>query len=171
MLTLYLYPLYWRLGGPQGRSGQVRKLSSPSGFDPWKVQPVASCYTDWSTVAHEFVCMALLESNSCLERSQGALRILAKVVQCRIIVYRFAIWHHRLCSPAYSSWTALTIYAGSTSKTLLPMYQHTGCSVYIIRLESTPTQLSEFRYCNMFLFKISLQYTSKTCKNPSFSNT
>ena len=28
------YPLYRRLGGPQGRSGQVRKISPPVGFDP-----------------------------------------------------------------------------------------------------------------------------------------
>ena len=27
------YPLYWRLGGPQGRSEQVRKISPPPGFD------------------------------------------------------------------------------------------------------------------------------------------
>ena len=26
------YPLYRRLGGPQGRSGQVRKISSPTGI-------------------------------------------------------------------------------------------------------------------------------------------
>jgi len=26
------YPFYRTLGGPQGRSGQVRKISSPSGF-------------------------------------------------------------------------------------------------------------------------------------------
>jgi len=40
------YQLYRRLGGPQGRSGQVRKISSPLGFDPQIVQPVASRYTD-----------------------------------------------------------------------------------------------------------------------------
>ena len=40
------YPLYRRLGGPQGRSGQVRKISPPLGFDPRTVQPVASRYTD-----------------------------------------------------------------------------------------------------------------------------
>jgi hypothetical protein len=40
------YPLYRRLGGPQGRSGQVRKISPPQGFDPQTVQPVASRYTD-----------------------------------------------------------------------------------------------------------------------------
>jgi len=40
------YPLYKRLGGPQTRSGRVRKISSPPGFDPRTVQPVASRYTD-----------------------------------------------------------------------------------------------------------------------------
>ena len=35
------YPLYRRLGGPQGRSAQVRKISSPPGFDPRTVQAVA----------------------------------------------------------------------------------------------------------------------------------
>jgi hypothetical protein len=43
------YPLYRRLGGLQGRSGQVRKISPPPGFDPRTVQPVASRYTDWVT--------------------------------------------------------------------------------------------------------------------------
>ena len=42
------YALYRRLGGPQGRSGQVRKISPPPGFDPLTVQPVASRYTDWA---------------------------------------------------------------------------------------------------------------------------
>jgi hypothetical protein len=40
------YPLYRKLGGPQGRSGQVRKISPPPGFDPRNVQPVESRYTD-----------------------------------------------------------------------------------------------------------------------------
>ena len=43
------YPLYRRLGGPQGRSGQVRKISPPLAFDPRTVQPVASRYTDYAT--------------------------------------------------------------------------------------------------------------------------
>ena len=41
------YPLYRRLGGPQGRSGQMRKIWPPLGFDPRTVQPVASRYTDY----------------------------------------------------------------------------------------------------------------------------
>ena len=43
------YPSYRRLGGPQCRSGQVRKISPPPGFDPRTVQPVASRYTDYAT--------------------------------------------------------------------------------------------------------------------------
>ena len=34
------YPLYMRLGGLQGRSGRVWKISPPPGFDPWAVQPI-----------------------------------------------------------------------------------------------------------------------------------
>jgi hypothetical protein len=38
------YPLYRRLGGPQGRSERLRKISPPPGFDPRTVLPVASRY-------------------------------------------------------------------------------------------------------------------------------
>jgi hypothetical protein len=41
--------LYRRLGGPLGRSGQVRKISPPPGFDSRTVQAVASRYTDYAT--------------------------------------------------------------------------------------------------------------------------
>jgi hypothetical protein len=40
------YPFYSRLGGPQGRSGRVRKISPATGFDPRTVQSLASRYTD-----------------------------------------------------------------------------------------------------------------------------
>ena len=43
------YPLYRRLGGHQGRSELVRKISPPPGFDPRTVQPVSSRYTDYAT--------------------------------------------------------------------------------------------------------------------------
>ena len=36
-------------GGPQGRSGQVRKISPAPGFDPRTVHPVASRYTNYTT--------------------------------------------------------------------------------------------------------------------------
>jgi len=51
------YPLYRRLGGPQGRSGRVRKISHPPEFDPRTVQPVASCYSDCSIPAHTLICI------------------------------------------------------------------------------------------------------------------
>jgi hypothetical protein len=46
------YPLYKRLGGPQGRSGRVRKISPPLGFDLQIVQRVASRYTNCAIPAH-----------------------------------------------------------------------------------------------------------------------
>jgi hypothetical protein len=42
------YPLYRRLDGPQSRSGQVRKISPPPGFDPRTIQAVESRYTVWA---------------------------------------------------------------------------------------------------------------------------
>jgi len=47
------YPLYKRLGGPQGRTGRVWKISPPPpGFDPRTFQPVASHYADWAIPVH-----------------------------------------------------------------------------------------------------------------------
>ena len=46
------YPLYRRLGRPQGRSERVRKISPPPGFDPRTLQPVARRYTDYAIPAH-----------------------------------------------------------------------------------------------------------------------
>jgi len=43
------YQLYRTLGGPQGRSGQVRKISPPTGIRSRTGQPVASRYTDYAT--------------------------------------------------------------------------------------------------------------------------
>jgi hypothetical protein len=39
------YPLHRRLGGPQGRSGRVQKISPESDFEPRAVQAVARRYT------------------------------------------------------------------------------------------------------------------------------
>ena len=42
-------PIVQEAGWPQGRSGQVRKISPLPGFDCRTVQPVASRYTDYAT--------------------------------------------------------------------------------------------------------------------------
>jgi hypothetical protein len=48
------HQLYRRLVRPQGRSERVQKISPLLEFDPWTVQPVASCYTDCAIPAHGF---------------------------------------------------------------------------------------------------------------------
>jgi hypothetical protein len=51
------YPLYKRLGGPQGPSGWVGKISSTPGFNPQITHSVASRYTAHSIPArkHKFI--------------------------------------------------------------------------------------------------------------------
>ena len=60
------YPLYRRLGGPQGQSGQVRKISLPPGFDPRTVQPIASRYTTCATRPHTTEYIYLIFCHSVL---------------------------------------------------------------------------------------------------------
>ena len=43
------------LGGLQDRSKRVRKISSPPGFDPRTVQPVANRYTDYAIPDHSLL--------------------------------------------------------------------------------------------------------------------
>ena len=49
------YALYRRLVRPQGRSGRVRKISPPQGFDHRTVQRVVSRHTDCAIPAHKYV--------------------------------------------------------------------------------------------------------------------
>ena len=51
------YPLYRKLGGPQGRSGRVRKISPQPGFDLGTVQSVANRYP--AILAHNTTCSVL----------------------------------------------------------------------------------------------------------------
>jgi hypothetical protein len=48
------YPIYRRLGGSQGRSGRMRKISSPPAFGPLTVQPVANRYNDCVKWEYEY---------------------------------------------------------------------------------------------------------------------
>jgi hypothetical protein len=69
------YPLYRRLGGNQGRSGQVRKISPPPGFDLRTVQPVASRYTDWAIRPTNLTDVPFHKYNfSCLKSRQHRLK-------------------------------------------------------------------------------------------------
>jgi hypothetical protein len=55
------YPLSRRLGGPQDRSGQVRKISPPPGFDPRTVQPVVQPLHRLSYPAHKYIGKSILK--------------------------------------------------------------------------------------------------------------
>ena len=48
------YPLYRRVGGPQGWSWQVQKILLLPRIALWTIQAVASCYTNWA-IAAEYV--------------------------------------------------------------------------------------------------------------------
>jgi hypothetical protein len=73
------YLLYRRLGGPQGRCKQVRKITPPPGFDPQAVQPVASRYTDCITRPTFFYGQSSLKCNATLVISPASGRIVSLV--------------------------------------------------------------------------------------------
>jgi hypothetical protein len=79
------YPLYRRLGGPQGQSGRVWKISPPLGFNPWTVQPVTSRYTDWAIPAHTFQLKS--HNTPCTGRWVGPGTVLSVVVERKILVH------------------------------------------------------------------------------------
>ena len=93
------YPLYRRLGGPQGRSGQVGKSLPPPGFDPPTVHSVASRYTDWAIPAagkaisitySECVSVALV-----IQHAKRMRRIILSYVACLAVPYFSRLSHKR----------------------------------------------------------------------------
>ena len=71
------YPLYRRLGGPQGRPGRMRKISPPPGMDPRTVQPVACRYTYCNLCRKKllwFGSSAVIRT-SCFSKSSQAQRV------------------------------------------------------------------------------------------------
>ena len=59
------YPLYRRLGGPQGRSGRAKNLF-PTGSRSQTVQPVVSRYTDRATRPTGLCRISAYERDLCL---------------------------------------------------------------------------------------------------------
>jgi hypothetical protein len=86
------YPLYTRPGGPQGRSGRMRKISPPPGFDPWTVQPVASRYTHWAIAAHQLHIVSKLKRNPLTE---------SKLTPC-IILHNYRTFKQAFVTPSNS---------------------------------------------------------------------
>jgi len=61
------YPMYRRLGGTQGRSGQAENLV-PTGIRSRTVQPLVSRYTDWATGPTLFTVRSLNKKNRTTKR-------------------------------------------------------------------------------------------------------
>jgi hypothetical protein len=79
--------------GPQSRSGSVRKLSLPPGFDPRTAQPVASRYTDYAVPAQQNAYKYLI------------LYIFRAVIQRYLVVNN--VRHHSLWSPPHKTASCL----------------------------------------------------------------
>jgi len=42
-------------GGCGGQSKQIQKILPPLELDPWTIQPIASCYTNFANPAHIYL--------------------------------------------------------------------------------------------------------------------
>ena len=91
-----LYPLYRRVGGHQGQSGRVRKISPPPVFDPRTVQPLAIRYTDWAIPAH-VLYIAILR----LDYFRILLCYLNKVFNLSISIHFSNFGHTLLLKPPW----------------------------------------------------------------------
>jgi hypothetical protein len=99
------YPLYRRLGGPQGRSGRARKISPPPGFDPRTVQPVSRSLYRLSQPAHRLIRIyAYLQlvfvtekENSCLSYlwESGCLSVWHRICLEMSIVIQLEVYFQR----------------------------------------------------------------------------
>ena len=86
------YPLYSRLGGPQDRSGPVRKISPLPGFNPRTVQPVASRYADYAVAIYIYIYIYIYNGQRKVWSSGGSthctcqLTVLSmSVLECCVI--------------------------------------------------------------------------------------
>jgi len=62
------YPIYRSLGGPKGRSGQVRKISSPLGFGPG---PSSQSLYRLSYAGHIYIYINRVSQEECARRRES----------------------------------------------------------------------------------------------------
>jgi hypothetical protein len=92
------YPMYRGLGGPQGRSGRMRKISPPPGFGPRSFQPVASRYIEYAIPALQRPSYPL-----CVVRRFSTLLLASSSLTCELsLVYvRISRYYHCFCVILY----------------------------------------------------------------------
>jgi hypothetical protein len=112
------YPVYRRLGGPQGKSGQVRKISPPPRFDLRTLQPIASRYTNYftwpQTLLYRFsevrITFCLRTSLQLNDLSGSVLLVrLHFAEKCNLWVISSSLWNFLQSSVAFSSSPNTTI--------------------------------------------------------------
>ena len=96
------YPLYRRLGWPQGRSGRVQENSPPPGFDPQTVHSIASRYTDWAILTHWVLCNYSFVSTNVLWELQWQCSIMGSRHTVHLVVY-FCTSTANFCPPQHST--------------------------------------------------------------------
>jgi hypothetical protein len=82
------YPLYNKLGGPQGWSGRLLPPPPPPGFDPPTVQPVAIRYTDSAIPANVILLYTIIrrdlseKENTLLQSTRTHTKLRKQVIPC-----------------------------------------------------------------------------------------
>ena len=79
------------MGGAQGRTGRVRKISPPPGLEPRTVQPIVSHYNDYAIPAHSQDTPPFLWKTECSlpsskERVSGLSFEPHKCSQCKHVI-------------------------------------------------------------------------------------
>jgi hypothetical protein len=142
------HPLYRRLGGPQGRSGQVQKISPPPGFYPRTVQPVV---------------ILRQENQNTRARTWSSASLSTKIP-----------WDWTLASVTWSWW--LTAWAMTLPCTPNPKVQadkdsnHPNYTITYIRhwfLAFNCTVLNEFKFSKKKKLKKTESWGSGVGSNPS----
>jgi hypothetical protein len=103
------YPLYRKLGGPQGQSGRAENLAPP-GFDPRTVQPVAQSLYRLSYLAHRGKAISMTYSECVIvtliiQRTKSMHR--NKFVIFHVVSYKAwfsaKIIEHKMCVLRFAS--------------------------------------------------------------------
>ena len=128
------YPLYKKLGGPQGRGGRVQKISIPPGFDPRTVQPVASRCTDWAVSALPWV-LDLLMFDILLQCHSVGCNLLTVTSNCIATPLAAICWQWHL--------TAMPLpWLQSADSDILLQCHSLGCNLLIVTSYCNATPLA-----------------------------